>query len=693
MIPPFIPPPLTTPARRGALLALLLLIAAGLLIGSLVGLAIVTRADAQQSQPGSAITITPPSSVNGGAGAVTSVFGRVGAVVAAANDYTFQQIANITGLIIGGGAGAPSAYAGTSGAAHQYLTGLNLAGVGVYAQPSTSDLSDIGTFNLNTTGTGALANLKLTSTTASNNAILDVDSVAGFATASKHGATNPVYLLANSPIVGFSAYFGSGAFRYGKGAVGNYAGTLSLGSTTGTFTFAATAATGNADAAATLTNIATLDKSGNWSVIGGGSYGTTPTAPTAATGDNTTKLATTAYVTTAVANAVAAVNPAVAVQAATTAPSDTSGLAYFNGVAGIGATFTGSVNTALVVDGFTFTALNQRLLVKNDTQSPSGAFNGIYYVTQLQTGILPPILTRALDYDAPSDINNTGAIPVVNGTVNGTTSWLVTSTVNTVGTDPLTFTKFSTNPAATDAANTMRGNWTGSAAAPVANAMPSCTDSAGNHLNYVAGTGITCGTSSSASGGGLYNQVLSATPTSANTGFTTWLNQGAASVADVATGVTITAPSNASVSFKGRTKAPPATPYVAKFLISLTALPTNYVGVGVGWYDGTNKLHLILLEQNTGWAVRVEKWTSPTGTTTTDAILTANNFTNLIWFQVADDGTNATFSLSYDGVNYVPVYTVAKSAGYLGASGYTNLVWGVSGLNSLTYGTLLSYSN
>jgi hypothetical protein len=163
-------------------------------------------------------------------------------------------------------------------------------------------------------------------------------------------------------------------------------------------------------------------------------------------GDNSTKTASTAYTDLAVSNAIAGVNPAVAVQAATTAASDTSGFTYSNGVGGIGATFTGGVNTAVAIDGYTFTALGQRLLVKNDTQAPSGAFNGVYYVTQLQTSLLPPILTRALDYDAPSDINNTGAIPVVNGTTNGTTSWLLTSKIATVGTDPLTYTKFTVNP-------------------------------------------------------------------------------------------------------------------------------------------------------------------------------------------------------------------------------------------------------
>jgi len=193
----------------------------------------------------------------------------------------------------------------------------------------------------------------------------------------------------------------------------------------------------------TATGVAQVN-SGTWSISTALANGTTAT--TQAATDNSTKVATTAYVTTGIANAIAGVNPAVAVLAATTQASDTSAYTYNNGVSGIGATLTGAVNTAFSCDGVTFTALGQRVLVKNDTQSPSGAFNGIYYVTQLQTALLAPILTRALDYDQPSDINNTGAIPVVSGTVNGSTSWLLTSTVNTVGTDPLTYTQFSINP-------------------------------------------------------------------------------------------------------------------------------------------------------------------------------------------------------------------------------------------------------
>ena len=172
----------------------------------------------------------------------------------------------------------------------------------------------------------------------------------------------------------------------------------------------------------------------------------TPTAPTASAGDNTAQIATDAFVTTAVNNAISGVNPAVAVQVATTAAADTSGLTYANGVGGVGATLTGPNNTAVTIDGVTFTSVGQRLLVKNDTQSPSGAFNGIYVLTALQTSITGAIFTRALDYDQPSDINNTGAIPVTSGTANAGTSWLLTSSVVTVGISPLTFTQFTLNP-------------------------------------------------------------------------------------------------------------------------------------------------------------------------------------------------------------------------------------------------------
>ena len=223
------------------------------------------------------------------------------------------------------------------------------------------------------------------------------------------------------------------------------AGTVATATTTPAITIKTTVTAPVLAGNGTAVTAATTTGTGNTAVLSASPALTgVPTAPTGATGDNTTQIATDAFVTTAINNAIAGVNPAVAVQAATTAAGDTSALTYNNGASGIGATLTGANNTALTVDGFTFSALGQRLLVKNDTQSPAGAFNGVYFVTQLQATLLPVVLTRALDYDQPSDINNTGAIPVVNGTANALTQWLLTSQVTTVGTDPLTYAQFGT---------------------------------------------------------------------------------------------------------------------------------------------------------------------------------------------------------------------------------------------------------
>ena len=225
------------------------------------------------------------------------------------------------------------------------------------------------------------------------------------------------------------------------------AGTVATATTTPAITLSTTLNTPVIAGNGTALIAATTTGTGSTVVLAAGPTLTNPVVGTQAQMNGSTLAASTSYVDIAVANAVSGINPAIAVQAATTSASDTSSYTYNNGVSGVGATFTGPTNTALTVDGFTFTTLGQRLLVKNDTQSPSGAFNGIYYVTQLQTSLLPLILTRALDYDQPSDINNTGAIPVINGTVNGTTSWVETALITTVGTSPLTFAMFTGNPA------------------------------------------------------------------------------------------------------------------------------------------------------------------------------------------------------------------------------------------------------
>jgi hypothetical protein len=94
------------------------------------------------------------------------------------------------------------------------------------------------------------------------------------------------------------------------------------------------------------------------------------------------------------------------------------------------------------------------------------------------------------------------------GTSTGTVSSIATTgpisggTITTTGTiscPTCAVTPLALSSLATQAANTLVMNATGSTAVPTAVAMPACADSAGNHLNYSAGT-FTCGTTASVAG-------------------------------------------------------------------------------------------------------------------------------------------------------------------------------------------------
>lgn len=134
----------------------------------------------------------------------------------------------------------------------------------------------------------------------------------------------------------------------------------------------------------------------------------------------------------------AGLNPTEAVIGASTA--NLTGYTYSPGASGVGATLTAGSNGAFIQDGITYT-IGQRFLYKNDTTG-SGAYNGIYDVTTVGDGSTQAVLTRAVNYDTPSNINLSGLVPVLFGTVNAGSGWLNTSTVVTVGVTPINYVQF-----------------------------------------------------------------------------------------------------------------------------------------------------------------------------------------------------------------------------------------------------------
>ncbi|MDP4145624.1 MAG: hypothetical protein Q8936_14250 [Bacillota bacterium] len=125
------------------------------------------------------------------------------------------------------------------------------------------------------------------------------------------------------------------------------------------------------------------------------------------------------------------------VVAASTAPLTVT---YSNGSSGIGATLTNAgAFAAFALDGQSPT-VGQRVLIKDQASTLQ---NGVYTVTTVGDGVsVNWVLTRATDYDTPTNINDTGIIPVSAGTVNANTGWINTTLMVTVGATAVTFVQF-----------------------------------------------------------------------------------------------------------------------------------------------------------------------------------------------------------------------------------------------------------
>ena len=110
---------------------------------------------------------------------------------------------------------------------------------------------------------------------------------------------------------------------------------------------------------------------------------------------------------------------------------------YNNGTSGVGATLT--LGTALDLaggdlDGDTDITLGDRIIVAGESND---AHNGVYVVTSTT------VLTRADDFDTPTEMAGGDFIFVTHGNTYGDTGWVMTEAVSTVGTDPVYFMQFS----------------------------------------------------------------------------------------------------------------------------------------------------------------------------------------------------------------------------------------------------------
>ncbi|AJC83313.1 hypothetical protein IE4803_PD00109 (plasmid) [Rhizobium etli bv. phaseoli str. IE4803] len=195
-------------------------------------------------------------------------------------------------------------------------------------------------------------------------------------------------------------------------------------------------------------------------------------------------------------------------------------------------------------------------------------------------------------------------------------------------------------------------------------------------------------------GNGLYHQVLSETPSATSTGLSNWLNQGTSGVIDSSVGISMTAQNSGTANnISARTVPSPTPPYKITALIGATRSSTAYNGIGIGWFNGTDRLHLFASTTISGGLPKFEvsKWNSATSYSGGDFQTNSNGYSQPFWMQIADDGSTVSVGISQDGANFLQLFSTAKSTGWLGASGYSNVVFFINPQGGLTTGTLMSW--
>lgn len=193
--------------------------------------------------------------------------------------------------------------------------------------------------------------------------------------------------------------------------------------------------------------------------------------------------------------------------------------------------------------------------------------------------------------------------------------------------------------------------------------------------------------------GGLWSQVMSPTPTQSSTGLTTWLNQTSGStVANAATGVAVTAPSNGSADkFSVINAAAPSTPYSFTALLTVAVPISGNGSLVFGWSDGTKatalRLYSPLPYPNSSAVGHMPTIAGGSVTNVASNIYPATQQ----WIKLVDDGTNLYFYMSNDGASWLLLYSEARLS-YLAS--VSDIIFGVdyyNGTGSVT-ASILSWT-
>ena len=156
---------------------------------------------------------------------------------------------------------------------------------------------------------------------------------------------------------------------------------------------------------------------------------------------------------------------------------------------------------------------------------------------------------------------------------------------------------------------------------------------------------------------------------------------GSTTLTDVANGVALFDKSTVAQTntLAGATIPSPSTPYTIDACLTFSmilAVPAS-VKCGVGWSDGTKaQIFTTNFAQTTttcSGVISVENYSAFSNLAAAAGNGSTTAQGSALFVRLTDDGTNFGIYFSNDGIFYTAFWLQAKSAGYLGASGYSNV--------------------
>jgi hypothetical protein len=177
----------------------------------------------------------------------------------------------------------------------------------------------------------------------------------------------------------------------------------------------------------------------------------------------------------------------------------------------------------------------------------------------------------------------------------------------------------------------------------------------------------------------------------------TWINQGTATRDDVSQAgvIYLETPYSATTNFRLLVKsAPVSTPWKARFGYIPHNDGFNFQRTGVIMRDSSTGKFTVLyfLQQNTGW--KLDRWTDAIGGggSVVNAGTALGGPMPMLWIEVADNGTNRSFSYSADGIHFHTLLSEARNAASMTADQVGVMLSTDETSVSATVGlTLLSY--